>query len=80
MVLVDYTGRVQLDNKRGSISNDIPEVFSRLNLNPDNWLDELTSFKSKGRTAVGTVAQLKQFCKCMKAKWMVTNTLTPTLE
>ena len=80
MALVDYTGRTQLDDKRESISNDIPEVFNRLNLNPDSWLDELTSFKSKGRTAIGTVAQLKQFCKRMKAKWMVTNILTPALE
>ena len=80
VALVDYTGRVQLDNKRGSIPNNIPEVFSRLNLDPDSWLDELKKFKSKGRTAVGTLAQLKLFCKRMKARYLVTNTLTPALE
>ena len=36
VALVDYTGRAQLDNKRGSINNDIPEAFNRLNLNPDS--------------------------------------------
>ena len=80
VALVDYTGRAQLANKRGSIPNDIPDVFTRLNLDPNSWLDELKKFKSKGRTAVGTVAQLKQFCKRMKAKWLVTNILTPALE
>ena len=80
IALVDYTGRVQLDNKRGSIANDIPEVFSRLNLDPDSWLDELKKFKSKGRTAVGTLAQLKLFCKRMKARYLVANTLTTALE
>ena len=80
IALVDYTGRAQLTNKRGSIPNDIPDVFTRLNLDPNSWLDELKKFKSKGRTAVGTVAQLKAFCKRMKAKWLVTNTLTPALE
>ena len=80
VALVDYSGRAQLDNKRGSIPNDIPDVFQRLNLDPNSWLDELKKFKSKGRTAVGTVAQLKQFCKRMKAKWIVSNTLTPALE
>ena len=80
ITLVDYTGRAQLDNKRGSIANDIPEVFSRLNLDPDSWLDELKKFKSKGRTAVGTLAQLKLFCNRMKARYLVANTLTPALE
>jgi REP element-mobilizing transposase RayT len=80
VALVDYTGRAQLDNKRGSIPNDIPDVFHRLNLDPNSWLDELKKFKSKGRTSVGTVAQLKTFCKRMKAKWVVSNTLTPALE
>ena len=80
IALVDYSGRAQLTNKRGSIANDIPEVFQRLNLNPNSWLKELKSFRSKGRTAVGTVAQLKAFCKRMQAKWLVANTLTPALE
>jgi len=61
-------------------SNDIPEVFNRLNLDPDSWLDELKKFKSKDRTAVGTLAQLKLFCKRMKARYLIANTLTPRLN
>ena len=80
VALVDYTGRTQLDNKRGSIVDDIQEIFNHLNLSPDSWRDRLISFKSKGRTAVGTLAQLKQFCRRMKATWMIANTLIPALE
>ncbi len=80
IALVDYTGRVQLQHKRGSIPNDIPDVFSRLNLNPDSWLDELKHFRSKGRTAVGTMAELKAFCQSVKSQWIVANKLTPSLE
>ncbi len=44
--LVDYTGRAILENKKGFISNQLPDILSRLNLNPDTWLDELNKFKS----------------------------------
>ena len=78
--LVDLTGRVIVDNKRGYIPNKLPDVLLRLNINPDSWMDELTSFKTKGRTAVGTVAQLKLFCKRMRNKFSVGVRLTPALE
>jgi hypothetical protein len=61
--LVDYTGRAIVANKRGYIPPELPPILERLNLNPDTWLDELNSFKSIGITAVGTVDQLKDFCK-----------------
>lgn len=80
IALVDYTGRVQLENKQGYIPQDIADVFIRLNLNPDSWLDELKHFRSKGRTAVGTLAQLKAFCQSIKSKFIVANTLSPALE
>ena len=78
--LVDLTGRVIVDNKRGYIPNKLPDVLLRLNINPDSWMDELMSFKTKGRTAVGTVAQLKAFCKKMRKKFTVGVRLTPALE
>jgi hypothetical protein len=61
--LVDDTGRAIIETKRGYITNDLPDILLRLNLNPDTWLDELNQFKSKGITAVGTVSQLKEFCQ-----------------
>ncbi len=80
IALVDYNGRIQLDNKRGYIPDDIENVFSRLKLNPDFWLDELKHFRSKGRTAVGTIAQLKSFCQSIKSKFIVGYALNPTTE
>ncbi len=80
IALVDYTGRIQLENKRGFIPHNIADVFSRLKLNPDSWLDELKHFRTKGRTAVGSIAQLKEFCQSIKSKFIVANTLSPALE
>ena len=80
IALVDYTGRVQQENKRGSIPNNITDVFMRLNLNPDSWLDELKHFRTKGRTAIGTMAQLKAFCQSIKSQFIVANKLSSVLE
>ena len=80
IALVDYTGRVQLENKKGYIPKDIDDVFKRFNLNPDSWLDEMKKFRSKGRTAVGTISQLKVFCQSIKSQFVVANKLSPALE
>ncbi len=80
IALVEYTGRVQLENKRGYIPKDIDEVFMRLDLNPDSWLDEMKQFRSKGRTAVGTLSQLKVFCQSIKSQFVVANIISPALE
>jgi putative transposase len=67
--LVDATGRAIIANKKGFIPDDLPDILERLNLNSETWLDELNQFKTKGHTAVGTVAQLKAFCKSVHKKW-----------
>lgn len=43
-------------------------------------LDELNSFKSIGITAVGTVDQLKDFCKQVGKEFAIGLKLTPYLE
>ena len=78
--LVDYTGRAIVANKRGYIPPELPPILERLNLNPDTWLDELNSFKSIGITAVGTVDQLKKFCKKIGKGFCVGLKLIPALE
>ncbi len=46
--LVDYSGRVILNNKRGSIPQNLPVILDRLNLDADTWINELKGFKSVG--------------------------------
>ena len=78
--LVDLTGHVIVANKRGFIPQELTPILERLNLNPDTWLDELNRFKSIGLTAVGTVEQLKDFCKQVGKKFSVGLKLIPSLE
>ena len=78
--LVDATGRSIISGKSGSISTDLPPILKRLNLNEITWLDELSQFKNIGQTAVGTVQQLKYFCKSVHKKWRTGIKLVPALE
>jgi hypothetical protein len=78
--LVDATGRAIIETKGGFIPNELPDILYRLNLNPDTWLDELTQFKSKGITAIGTVSQLKEFCQNVGKKFSIGFKLNPVLE
>jgi len=78
--LVDLTGRAIVANKHGYIPPELPEILLRLHLNPDTWLDELNNFKSIGITAVGTVEQLKGFCKQVGKEFAIGLKLKPALE
>lgn len=78
--LVDYSGRAISEHKRGYIPGNLPSILERLNLTPDTWLDELIGFKSVGFSAVGTVDQLKTFCKKVGKRFAVGHRLKPALE
>jgi len=43
-------------------------------------MDELNQFKTKGYTAIGTIQQLKVFCKGVNKKWRNGIQLNPALE
>ncbi|MCF6289167.1 MAG: transposase [Proteobacteria bacterium] len=71
IALVDYTGKCIHPNKRGNISDDIPDILNRLEVEPDTWIEEMNQFRTDGITAVGTVSQLKAFCQSVKKKFSV---------
>ncbi|MCF6317766.1 MAG: transposase [Proteobacteria bacterium] len=79
IALIHYTGKCVHPNKRGYISDDIPDILNRLKVEPDTWVEELKQFKTDGITAVGTVTQLKAFCQSVKKKFSAGFQI-PTLE
>ena len=78
--LVDETGRVIRDGKKGYISHKLGSALTKLELNPDTWIDELKGFKSVGYSAVGTVSQLKEYSHKTKRKWTLGLRLKPAIE
>ncbi len=78
--LVDETGRILCDNKRGFISQHAAKITAQLGINSDGWIDELRGFKSIGFSAIGTAEQLKEFSAKTKRRWTVGLRLSPAPE
>jgi len=61
--LVDWSGRVLREDKRGSISADLPDILERLNLEPGHWCYLTRHFESRFKGLVGSAYRLKQVCQ-----------------
>jgi len=60
--LVDWTGRIIREDKRGSIATDIPPIIQRLNISPAHWVHLCTHFESRFKGLVGSAHSLKTLC------------------
>jgi hypothetical protein len=61
--LVDWTGRVLRDDKRGAIPGHLPPILERLQIDPNYWLHMTRHFESRFKGLVGAVYQLKAACQ-----------------
>ena len=43
--LVDWTGRIVREDKRGTINQQLPPILERLNIEPKTWLKHATAFE-----------------------------------
>ena len=66
--LVDWTGRIIRDDKRGSIPTNIPVIVERLNIDPRHWVYSATQFESRFKSLVGTAHKLKSVCESLGYK------------
>ncbi|MBE7213598.1 transposase [Shewanella benthica] len=60
--LVDETGRIIRDDKRGAISENTSKVLTRLNISSDNWIKITTDFGKLFHGPVGTLQELTSYC------------------
>jgi REP element-mobilizing transposase RayT len=56
--LVELTGRVIRDDKRGHIDGNIPTVLQRLGIEPKNWMELTTRFEANFKDLVGSPSML----------------------
>ena len=61
--LVDWTGRIIRNDKRGFIPASAPLILKRLEQDTDNWLYLCQNFESKFKGLVGSAFKVKQACK-----------------
>jgi len=59
--LVDWTGRILREDKRGAIDGQLPPVLQRLGIQSENWIDSASYFHKYFFDAAGTLSSLEQF-------------------
>ena len=68
--LVDWSGRILRDDKRGAIPEDAPEILTRLNIEPGHWIYLTKDFESPFKSLVGCSYRIKQACEQMGKRWV----------
>ena len=61
LILVDETGRVIKEDKRGAIDAKSAQILSRLHISDESWLKLTTNFEGIFTGAVGTAEHLCEF-------------------
>tara|TARA_B110000196_G_scaffold211321_1_gene181234 strand:- start:7906 stop:8904 length:999 start_codon:yes stop_codon:yes gene_type:complete len=61
--LVDCTGRVLREDKRGAISTDSEKILSRLDIDEDEWLEMTSNFEGCFSSFVGGESSLRMVCE-----------------
>ena len=66
--LVDDTGRIIRNDKRGYISESSAKILNRLNIPHDNWLKLTTEFGKLFHGPVGTLQELSDYCEHLEKR------------
>ncbi len=70
IALVDWSGRAVLENKRGSIPDNIPPILSRLGIDKKDWLRHIQYFESHFPTVAGSMDKLKRLAEQTSRRWI----------
>jgi len=63
IMLVENTGRIIREDKRGAISSSSQDILNKLNIPAENWLKITTEFSSSFKGAVGALPELIIYCE-----------------
>jgi hypothetical protein len=69
--LVDQSGRILRQGKRGAISPDMAPILLRIGARPESWIDTVTRFGEKFHLAAGTHSSLKKFAAKIGVRWLI---------
>jgi hypothetical protein len=69
LALLDYTGRIPRDGKRGAIPANLAPILDRLGINQGLWIDLVTKFDTCFSHVVGRAAQVVERAKQAGHHW-----------
>jgi REP element-mobilizing transposase RayT len=68
--LVDWSGRILRENKKGAIPDQRPEILNRLNMDANNWRYLTHNFKSPFKNLVGAAHNIRSACEALGICWV----------
>jgi hypothetical protein len=68
--LVDWTGRILREDKKGVIPVNIPPILEQLNIDPKQWCYISGHFESQFKSLVGTAYNVKAACEQLGRHWV----------
>jgi hypothetical protein len=68
--LVDRTGRILRDDKRGVIPVNTPQILQQLDIDPKHWCYLSRNLESQFKSLVGTSYHIKQACQQLGKQWV----------
>ncbi|MCF6459388.1 transposase [Pseudoalteromonas sp. MMG024] len=66
--LVELTGRIMREDKRGVIPHDTQPLLNRLSISPENWLKLTSKFTKSFHGAVGKPEHMAEYCEHLHKK------------
>jgi hypothetical protein len=67
--LVDWSGRILREDKRGAIASYIPPILQRMDLDTSHWLYLTKNFESPFKNLVGAACHVRRACDEMGKCW-----------
>jgi len=61
--LIDLTGRIMKEDKRGNIDVSLAPILQRINLTSEQWLEVTTGFEKHFKAAAGSESYLAEYCE-----------------
>jgi hypothetical protein len=67
--LVDWTGRILRDDKKGALPGEMPEILQRLQLDAKHWCYLSRHFEHPFKHLVGAAHQVRSACEVLGQRW-----------
>lgn len=70
LALLDWTGQQMCNDNKSYIPADIPDIFTRLNYSPSQWMKSHQPSIPWQQRALGSVERILSYCQALQRRWI----------